>query len=196
MYCVYWVESLPNTGGGEFSFTKPVKGRWGEAGGSFTDRRVFGLASKQAPINVTPLWDYVERSNKTAATTHTLGFFSSYRECEASLVWLLEKAQIKSETRVLLDTHTGVSVFKMSFGAVQSTFRLSRDRRLPADCNVVWLPFHAGDNSAPAVSASYVWPQLSSSQSHCCLPTGGGATGQMHTVVKKCSYYGVHLLHR
>lgn len=31
---------------------------------------------------------------------------------------------------------------------------------------------------------------------HCCLPTGGGATGQMHTVVKKCSYNGVHLLHR
>lgn len=174
--------SLPDTGGGEFLFTKPVKGRWGEAGGPFADRRVFGLASKQAPINVTPLWDYVERSNKTAATSLTLGLFSSYQECEPSLVWLLQKAQIKSEIRVLLDagSRTRVSVCKMLFGA-------ESDRWLPANCNVVWLPFHAGDNSAPAVSVSYVWPQLSSSQS---ALLSAYRRCSYRPVVNKCSYIG------
>lgn len=56
-------QGLADTGTREFLFTKPSqKGRWGKAGGSFTAWRAVGSSSKQAPVNVTPLWVYTERS--------------------------------------------------------------------------------------------------------------------------------------
>lgn len=65
LYCSYWAGSSWHWNLGEFFFlfTKPSqKGRWGEAGGSFTAWRAVGCSSKQAPVNVTPLWVYLERS--------------------------------------------------------------------------------------------------------------------------------------
>lgn len=48
----------------------------------------------------------------------------------------------------------------MLLGDVEYAIRLSCAASFPADCDVASLPFYGGDNSAPAVSASCVWPQL------------------------------------
>lgn len=80
-----------------------------------------------------------------------LSSFDSQRVEIRSVVGVLSASRIISSSML----------FKMLFGDV------SRFGSFPADCNAAWLPFNAGDNSAPAVSTSCVWPQASSSPSAC-----------------------------
>lgn len=56
--------------------------------------------------------------------------------------------------------HGPVYIIKILFSVLGWAIRVPHAASFPADCDVTSLPFHGGDNSAPAASASCVWPQF------------------------------------
>lgn len=115
-YCSYQAMSSWHMELRSFLFTKPSqKSRWGKAGGSFTAWRAVGPSSKQAPVNVAPLWVYGALINKRDTTARHREFPLSWL---LSLPWLLLRG--RGRNRLLSDHIHGPYTWLKYCSALQS----------------------------------------------------------------------------